>query len=275
MSELYVQVRDNTIINVLVADDDYIKKQPRPEEFVLSSEVQGYQVVGATLYEDGLFYCPQPHPLWVRDGQGRWMPPSEKPNPWQNLTISGHFGNTVDQIHQLAGFVSASIADDISDFADAIPEEEWSTEPTSSTFVLFSDDIKSRSENIWTAIKDLSESVAEEVSTIFNVRVAAPRIAITRMGVGAFQVPHPDKRRDVWVYEDEFLPDNDLTAVVYYNSGFTGGELFFPQHDLEITPSKGLVVTYPGDNEHLHGVKEVTSGVRYTTPFFFPITELL
>lgn len=275
MSDIYVQIRNNEIINVLVADASYIKKQPRPEEFVLGSEIQGSQKVGATLYEDGVFYYPQPHPLWVRDGVGGWVPPTEKPNPWQHLTISGHFGNTAEQIHQLSNFVSSAIADEVTEFAESIPEEEWSTESTSSTRVLFSDDIKSKSLSIWTTIKDLSEVVADEVNNIFNVRVAVPRIAITRMGVGAFQVPHPDKRRDVWIYQDEFLPDNDLTAVVYYNEGFGNGELFFPQHDVSVTPHKGLVVTYPGDNEHLHGVKEVTSGVRYTTPFFFPISELL
>lgn len=275
MSDIYVQIRNNEIINVLVADNSYIKKQPRPEEFVLGSAIQGSQKVGATLYEDGVFYYPQPHPLWIRDGVGGWVPPTEKPNPWQHLTISGHFGDTAEQIHQLASFVSASIADEVTEFAETIPEEEWSTESTSSTYVLFSDDIKAKSLSVWTTIRDLSELVAEEVNDIFNVRVDVPRIAITRMGVGAFQIPHPDKRRDVWIYQDEFLPDNDLTAVVYYNEGFGGGELFFPQHDVTITPHKGLVVTYPGDNEHLHGVTEITSGVRYTTPFFFPIAELL
>lgn len=275
MNDIYVQIRNSEIINVLVADDSYIRKQPRPEEFILGSEIQGSQKVGATLYEDGVFYYPQPHPLWIRDGVGGWMPPIEKPNPWQHLTISGHFGNTAEQIHQLANCVDSTIADDVAEFAASVPEDEWSTESTSSTRVLFSDDLKSKSLSTWTTISVLSELLAEEVNRIFNVRVAAPRIAITRMSAGAFQIPHPDKRRDVWIYQDEFLPDNDLTAVVYYNENFEGGELFFPQHDVSITPHKGLVVTYPGDNEHLHGVKEVVSGVRYTTPFFFPIAELL
>jgi hypothetical protein len=275
MSETYVQIRNNEVINLLVADDKYIKKQPRPDEFVLADDITGSKVVGSRLHDDGVFYYPQPHPQWITDGVGGWRPPLEKPNPWQNLTISGHFGNTAEQIHELPGVVPATVADEVVAFADSIPEDEWSTESTSSTRVLFPDDLKDRSPHIYDLISSIALGVAEQINTTFNVRVGTPRIAITRMGEGAFQIPHPDKRIDVWVYMDEYPPDNDLTAVIYYNDDFTGGELFFPQHDVEIAPSKGMVVMYPGDNEHLHGVQEITSGVRYTTPLFFPIVELL
>lgn len=275
MSDIYVQIRNGEIINLMVADSEYIKRQPRPEEFFISTAINGSKVVGSTLHEDGIFYTPQPHPEWITDGHGGWRPPLTKPNKWQNLTISGHFGNTAEQIHQFNNLVPEDIADSIVEFASSVPTEQWSTESTSSTYVMFSDDIQKKSVQTLTKISEIAESIAVAVNETFNVIVGKPRLAITKMEIGSFQIPHPDKRIDTWIYMDEYPPDNDLTAVAYYNDNFSGGELFFPQHDLVVSPKKGLVVSYPGDNEHLHGVKRVESGTRYTTPFFFPITELL
>lgn len=275
MTDTYIQVRNGEIINLLVADWEYIKRQPRPEEFIVTSAITGSKTVGSFLHEDGVFYTPQPHPEWITDGNGGWRPPLTKPNKWQHLTISGHFGNSAEQIHQISNAVSPEICDQIVEFASAIPTESWSTESTSSTYVIFSDDLKLRSRAIWNKINDIATETAVKVNETFNVVVAKPRIAITKMSVGAFQSPHPDKRIDTWVYMDEYPQDNDLTAVVYYNDNFSGGELFFPQHDVKIAPRRGMVVTYPGDNEHLHGVRQITGGTRYTTPLFFPITELL
>lgn len=275
MSDIYVQVRNGEIINLMVADTEYIKQQPRPDEFIVSSQIIGSKSVGSMIREDGVFYTPQPHPEWIMDGNGGWRPPLIRPNKWQNLTVSGHFGNTADQIHQFANYISEEISDSIVEFASSVPTEDWSTESTSSTYVMFSEDIREKSMDTWLKLETIANSIADTMNATFNVVVGTPGLAITKMEAGSFQVPHPDKRIDRWIYMDEYPPDNDLTAVAYYNENFSGGELFFPQYDLEISPTKGKVVAYPGDNEHLHGVKEVSEGTRYTTPFFFPIIELL
>lgn len=57
-------------------------------------------------------------------------------------------------------------------------------------------------------------------------------------------------------------------AVMYLNSDYEGGEIFFPRLGLEIKPEPGMVAIFPGTLKFLHGVKKVTEGVRLTIATF-------
>jgi hypothetical protein len=67
------------------------------------------------------------------------------------------------------------------------------------------------------------------------------------------------------------MEDYDVSAVIYHNSDFTGGDLVFPQHDARVAPSPGKVVIFPGDATHLHYVDTITSGIRWSSPLFFSV----
>lgn len=58
-------------------------------------------------------------------------------------------------------------------------------------------------------------------------------------------------------------------CVLYLNDGYTGGSIYFPQHDLELSPKPGTLVWFPGTAEFLHGVKPVESGERITIASFW------
>jgi predicted 2-oxoglutarate/Fe(II)-dependent dioxygenase YbiX len=66
----------------------------------------------------------------------------------------------------------------------------------------------------------------------------------------------------------------DISAVMYLNEDFTGGDLVFPDHGLHVSPSAGSIIIFPGDVEYNHYVDEVTSGTRWSSPLFFTIDEL-
>jgi len=51
------------------------------------------------------------------------------------------------------------------------------------------------------------------------------------------------------------------TFVFYLNDDYEGGEITFPEYDLNIKPTKGLAIMFPG--ETLHKVEPVISGTRY------------
>lgn len=56
-----------------------------------------------------------------------------------------------------------------------------------------------------------------------------------------------------------------FSTVVYLNDDYEGGEIYFPNQDVEIKPSAGDMVIFPGGgHEYMHGVKPVISGRRYT-----------
>jgi hypothetical protein len=85
--------------------------------------------------------------------------------------------------------------------------------------------------------------------------------SVTRTLPGSFMAPHND-----------WHDDNGCRygIVIYINEDFGGGELYYPNKGIYMKPGKGLAVIHPASEEYLHGIKEVTSGVRYAmTSFLF------
>ncbi len=61
-----------------------------------------------------------------------------------------------------------------------------------------------------------------------------------------------------------------ISAVLYLNDDFTGGEIVFPNLDFEYKPKAQSLVVFQGYGiEYLHEVKTLTSGKRYTIPLVF------
>jgi predicted 2-oxoglutarate/Fe(II)-dependent dioxygenase YbiX len=54
-----------------------------------------------------------------------------------------------------------------------------------------------------------------------------------------------------------------LTAILYLNDDYVGGEIAFPNDSLSIKPKSGSVVIFKSDT--LHEVKPILSGNRYMT----------
>lgn len=65
---------------------------------------------------------------------------------------------------------------------------------------------------------------------------------------------------------DEFpyLWSGHLSVLAYLNDDYDGGELYFPDQDVTVKPKRGSIVTFPGNAHYIHGVKEITGGVRHT-----------
>lgn len=61
----------------------------------------------------------------------------------------------------------------------------------------------------------------------------------------------------------------DYGSIIYLNEEYEGGELFFPKYNIHIKPKAGTLVFFPSTNMYAHGVTEVKSGIRYTSPHFW------
>ncbi len=71
------------------------------------------------------------------------------------------------------------------------------------------------------------------------------------------------------LYKSRFAGKN-FTSMLYLNEDFEGGELYFPQHNnFEIKPRPGLLVIFSGNLRHLHGIREITTGMRYVHTTFW------
>jgi predicted 2-oxoglutarate/Fe(II)-dependent dioxygenase YbiX len=60
---------------------------------------------------------------------------------------------------------------------------------------------------------------------------------------------------------------------LYLNDDYNGGELYFPQHNLEFKPPIYSFIMFPGGHENIHGVKEITEGTRYTMVSFWDYAD--
>ena len=87
---------------------------------------------------------------------------------------------------------------------------------------------------------------------------------IIRYRAGGKYVPHSDAdaRKDDqsgWYRNVE----RDFSAIIYFNEGFEGGQLFFPNQDYRITPKPGMLVCFPSDHRFIHTAEPTISGIRY------------
>jgi predicted 2-oxoglutarate/Fe(II)-dependent dioxygenase YbiX len=92
-------------------------------------------------------------------------------------------------------------------------------------------------------------------------------IQIVRWYKGFELTPHADAENPG--EDDHPFPWRDFASVLYLNDDYVGGEIHWPHKGMEIKPRPGMLAIFPGTYEFLHGVREVTEGVRYTLPSFF------
>ena len=83
----------------------------------------------------------------------------------------------------------------------------------------------------------------------------------------------------------DYLRDYDPTSVhpttitegamvLYLNDDYDGGELFFPDIDLEIKPKSGQLIAWPSGPFFEHGVKKISNGDRYVVSSFLTTPKL-
>jgi predicted 2-oxoglutarate/Fe(II)-dependent dioxygenase YbiX len=56
--------------------------------------------------------------------------------------------------------------------------------------------------------------------------------------------------------------------VLYLNDEYSGGEIYYPNLDIEIKAPAGSLVIHPSDILHTHGVRKVLGGSRFTMTMF-------
>jgi len=88
---------------------------------------------------------------------------------------------------------------------------------------------------------------------------------------GAFAPLHSDNSSNEGVMGA--FTRSRYAAFLYLNDDFEGGELSFPQHDLEFLPKTGMLAAFHGGHKNMHEVKVVKKSNRYTIGSFFDDRE--
>lgn len=204
-----------------------------------------------------------------------------------SITPSGFFGNGPENIVEIENFMTEEELDILENFArnnnvwdvtethynengTIIYESEYWKDRVASSYTLMQID-----PNIHKTIRIMIKRLKPEVERFFNVTANATNPCVVRWLPGQLQMPHADK--ELHEGEDAGKPNDfpyyDLGSLFYLNEDYEGGELYFPNQNIEIKPKRGAAYFFPGDMNYIHGVKEIKSGIRYTCPLFWHISS--
>jgi len=117
-------------------------------------------------------------------------------------------------------------------------------------------------------IKDLFKNIVKHiVNPFYDIEVWDSEVPqFLKYGIGGHYAPHIDGR-SIWIAPNgdkiwRKSTDRDLSLVLFVSDGsgkdFDGGNFILPDLGLEIRPKAGTLVTFPSDQNYLHGVAPVT-----------------
>ena len=202
-----------------------------------------------------------------------------------SITPSGFFGDSPDNIVALENFMTQEELEYLNKFArnntvwdytESVYNDEGVCIYDASYWndrVATADTLRSVDPTIVEIITGMQERLKVEVDKFLKVDAWPTSPAIVRWLPGQYQHPHADKELhegDNAGKPNDF-PFYDIAGLFYINDDYEGGELYFPKQGIQFKPKPGAAYFFPGDLHYIHGVTEITSGVRYVSPFFWTI----
>jgi hypothetical protein len=208
----------------------------------------------------------------------------------ESITPSGYFGNSPDNVVELEDMVTPEEQHYLLTFAKNnttwdITESQWNENGNIIYDHRVWEDRVATKDTLMKAdptgevvriLDRVIERMTPHIREKFKVEAAPTDAAIVRWPVGAMQFPHADK--ELHEGPDAGTPNEfpwyDIGTVFYLNDDYEGGELFFPLQNIKFKPKPRAAYFFPGDKNYIHGVTKITSGTRYTAPFFWTIEKL-
>lgn len=115
---------------------------------------------------------------------------------------------------------------------------------------------------------DIRSRVGEAIMKFYNEPEIYPDLCqVVRWFPGQEQPPHADDMTDA--QGTEWFHHRHYGAIIYLNDDYIGGQTYYPQHNVGITPKSGMLAVHPGDINHYHGVTKVENSMRYTIASFW------
>lgn len=113
------------------------------------------------------------------------------------------------------------------------------------------------------------ENTKQQIRSKLNLteEIYPDYLGLVRWKIGDYQEPHADGENPGG--DKHPFHWRNFGCVYYLNDNYEGGEIYFPNQELEIKPKPNTLVFFPGTLEYLHGVKPIVEGVRYTLTSFW------
>ena len=207
----------------------------------------------------------------------------------KSITPSGFFGDSDKNIVEVENFITEEEQSILLEFMkknssfDDIPTEYnengtliYDDRPWANRVATTEQLLKNGAHDIIEILNTIVSRFKPIIENFFEVECFATGPALVRWPVGARQEPHADK--ELHEGPDAGTPNSfpwyDIGTVFYINDDYQGGELYFPKQGIEFKPKARAGYFFPGDLNYIHGVRPITSGCRYTSPYFWTISKL-
>lgn len=124
--------------------------------------------------------------------------------------------------------------------------------------------------NISNCILNNYNNIKLNIEDKFKVKLSLKRFLFQTVYPGGEVGVHSDS---VSNWHQDNIEEKIYSALVYLTNDYDGGEIIFPNENIELKPKPGTLVYFYGDSETEHGVKMVRSGKRTNWILFFKGVE--
>lgn len=193
-----------------------------------------------------------------------------KDDPVENSQL----GVTQNRIVEVPNFVTPEQADAMIKYFDIVGESEWQDIAFYKSQGAGIPPEDSRLEPLGLPADffgNLRVAYRECVSLIFERPVRPNTSHAQKWYEGGYASPHSDNSD--FNGNPSAFEINKYVGILYLNDNYEGGELYFPDHNLEIKPNKCSYYVFPGGVENIHGVRKIEKGERYTMVSFWDFEE--
>jgi hypothetical protein len=110
------------------------------------------------------------------------------------------------------------------------------------------------------SLKSLKEQIKLELSDFLKEsNIYCSYFSFHKLLEGMRVSPHSDSQ-DIDGFDSS--NDREFATLLYLNDDFEGGELYFPDHNIEYSPETGSLVIFSGGKKNLHGVRLILNKDR-------------
>lgn len=162
-------------------------------------------------------------------------------------------GSSAKNVYVVDNFLSNEENQELSNFINSNDQiwmkEPWTTERT------YKDSIP---EDILEILKKAFQNARLNCINYYDIEVDNNFIGeylLTKWSKGSNMKPHVDT---------DSQKHQHIVCMYYINDDYEGGEIFFPDYNLKIKPKANSLIMFPGNENYVHGVHEVSEGFRYT-----------
>jgi hypothetical protein len=167
-----------------------------------------------------------------------------------------------EDIYVYKNFVSKEELISISDYLKTLSDDDWYEDNKDIKWMLRTDNTK-----ILEPIRDRIVNLSDKDMTIGSSTVFVKMKSGYSWGVHEDEYEFKDviKKSKTYVEGEPFdLVDVSIYGIVIYFNEFEGGEIYYPEQNIEYKPAPGDMVIHGSGFNCRHGVKEILSDVRYS-----------